>query len=133
MATVWTGSDLFIWGGDSPDGFSNDGALYDPTTMKWQKLPASPLSARAGAQAMWVDNEVIVISGYPLQRSSTLEMYTDLAAFNPTTNRWTTLAPMHLRIICESPRRSDVSCLSNMGTRACARESSGFDQDSLRA
>ena len=96
MATVWTGSELFVWGGDATDGFSNDGALYNPTTMKWQKLPASPLSARAGAQAVWVDNEVIVISGYPLQRSSTLELYTDLAAFNPTTNRWTTLAPMPL-------------------------------------
>lgn len=96
MASAWTGSELFIWGGDASDGFSNDGALYNPTTMKWRQLPASPLSARAGAQAVWIDNKVIVISGYPLQRSSTLELYTDLAAFDPTTNRWATLAPMPL-------------------------------------
>lgn len=96
MASVWTGSDLFIWGGNATDGFADNGALYNPTTMTWRMLPKSPLSARAGAQAVWVDNEVIVISGYPLARSTTLEVYTDLAAFNPTTNRWTTLASMPL-------------------------------------
>jgi hypothetical protein len=95
-ASVSTGKELFVWGGDASDGFSNDGALYDPATLKWQKLPSSPLTPRAGAQAVWVDNEVIVISGYPLERSATQQVYTDLAAYSPTTNSWTTLAPMPL-------------------------------------
>lgn len=96
MATVWTGSELFIWGGDAADGISKNGALYNPATMKWRTLPSSPLSGRAGAQAVWVDNEVIVISGYPPASSTSQEVYTDLAAFSPTTNRWTPLAPMPL-------------------------------------
>jgi hypothetical protein len=96
MASVWTGSELFIWGGDAADGISKNGALYNPTTQKWRTLPASPLSARTGAQAVRVDNEVIVISGNPPALSSSQQVRTDLAAFNPTTNKWTTLAPMPL-------------------------------------
>jgi N-acetylneuraminic acid mutarotase len=95
-ANVWTGSELFVWGGDAADGIASDGALYNPTTMKWRKLPTSPLSGRVDAQAVWVDGEVIVISGDPPALSSSQQVHTDLAAFNPTTNRWTTLAPMPL-------------------------------------
>jgi hypothetical protein len=96
MASVWTGSELFVWGGNAADGISNSGALYNPTTMKWRMLPKSPLSARTGAQAVWVDGEVIVMSGDPPALSKTPQVRMDLAAFNPTTNRWTTLAPMPL-------------------------------------
>ena len=96
MASVWTGSELFIWGGDASDGISANGALYNPTTMKWRKLPAGPLSGRTGAQAVWVDGEVIVIGGDPPALSSSQQVLTDLAAFNPTTNKWTALAPMPL-------------------------------------
>jgi hypothetical protein len=96
MASVWTGSELFVWGGDASDGIAGNGALYNPTTMKWRKLPPSPLSARTGAQAVWVDGEVIVIGGDPPALSKTPQVRMDLAAFSPTTNRWTTLAPMAL-------------------------------------
>jgi hypothetical protein len=96
MASVWTGSELFIWGGDASDGIADNGALYNPTTTKWRTLPSSPLGARTGAQAVWVDGEVIVIGGDPPALSKTPQVRTDLAAFNPTTNRWTTLAPMPL-------------------------------------
>ena len=96
MASAWTGTELFVWGGDTADGFSKDGALYNPTTMTWRKLPTSPLSARAGAQAVWLDNEVIVISGTPPTQSSSQQVDTDLAAFSPATDKWTTLAPMPL-------------------------------------
>lgn len=96
MASVWTGSELFVWGGDAADGISNDGALYNPTTMEWRKLPPSPLSGRVDPQAVWVDGEVVVISGDPPALSSSQQVHTDLAAFNPATNKWTALAPMPL-------------------------------------
>lgn len=96
MASAWTGTELFIWGGDAADGISKNGALYNPATMKWRTLPASPLSPRDGAQAVWADNEVIVISGAPTDSSTSQQVHTDLAAFNPTTNKWTTLAAMPL-------------------------------------
>jgi hypothetical protein len=70
--------------------------LYNPTTMKWRKLPNAPLNGRTGAQAVWLDNEVIVISGDPPALSSSQQVRTDLAAYSPTTNRWTTLASMPL-------------------------------------
>ena len=96
LASVWTGSELFIWGGDAADGISGNGAIYNPVTMKWRKLPAGPLSGRTGAQAVWVDNEVIVIGGDPAALSTTQQVHTDLAAFSPTMNQWTALAPMPL-------------------------------------
>jgi hypothetical protein len=96
MASVWTGSELFIWGGDATDGISNNGALYNPATMKWRMVPSGPLSGRAGAQAVWVDDEVIVISGYPSASSTSQQVHADLAAFSPSANRWTALAPMPL-------------------------------------
>jgi hypothetical protein len=96
MASVWTGTELFIWGGDTAGGTSKNGALYNPTTRQWRTLPASPLSPRDGAQAVWVDNEVIVISGAPEDSSASQQVHTDLAAFNPTTNKWTTLSAMPL-------------------------------------
>ena len=96
MASVWTGSELFIWGGDAADGISANGAIYNPTTMKWRKLPAGPFTGRTGAQAVWVDNEVIVIGGDPPASSTTQQVHTDLAAFSPTTNHGPPLAPMPL-------------------------------------
>jgi len=96
MASAWTGSELFVWGGNAADGIAGDGALYNPITMKWRKLPTSPLSGRVNAQAVWVDGEVIVISGDPPALSSSQQVRTDLAAFDPSTNKWTTLAPMPL-------------------------------------
>ena len=100
MASVWTGSDLFVWGGEDrvsdPGHAVNDGALYDPATAKWKKLPPSPLSARAYATAMLLDGKVIVIGGQPLPMTSTQREDTDLAAYDPTTNMWSKLAPMPL-------------------------------------
>jgi Galactose oxidase, central domain len=100
MASLWTGSDLFVWGGEDrvsdPGHTVNDGALYDPATAKWQKLPPSPLSARAYATAMWLDGKVIVMGGQPVPTTSTQGQFTDLAAYDPATNAWSKLAPMPL-------------------------------------
>jgi len=39
IAWAWTGSDLFVWGGEHGQ---RDGALYDPATDSWTMLPALP-------------------------------------------------------------------------------------------
>jgi hypothetical protein len=100
MASLWTGSDLFVWGGEDrvfdPGHAVNDGALYDPATAKWKKLPPSPLSARAYATAIRLDGKVIVMGGQPLPMTSTQGEFTDLAAYDPATNAWSKLAPMSL-------------------------------------
>jgi N-acetylneuraminic acid mutarotase len=98
MASVWTGQDMFIWGGydnDSPGSFhaTDTGALYDPSTRTWRQLPPSPLSARVDATALWTGTEVVVIGGQPAVTTSQLSGYTDAAAYNPRTNTWRRLAP----------------------------------------
>ena len=63
--SVWTGTQLFYWGGDSGYGGTvhGDGAIYDPAADAWQNLPESPLSARSSAAGVWTGTEVIVWGG----------------------------------------------------------------------
>jgi hypothetical protein len=99
MAAVWTGDQLFVWGGydrmdDGGGTVTADGALYDPTTSTWRRLPASPLSAQAGAQAIWLNGQVLVLGGQPAVVSGTQYEYRDMAAYDPATDRWTKLPSM---------------------------------------
>jgi hypothetical protein len=93
MAEVWTGHDMFVWGGydhNTPGSFhaAADGALYSPATHLWRQLPPSPLSPRVQATALWTGSEVIVIGGEPAVTTAQHTTYTDAAAYNPTTNTW---------------------------------------------
>lgn len=65
-AATWTGSKLFIWGGLNPQGALDDGALYDPKTDTWEKLPdtGSP-GPRVDAVAVAMGDQVLVCSGGP--------------------------------------------------------------------
>ena len=92
MASVWTGSRLFIWGGytqltDGALRTAADGALYDPAARTWRKLPPAPLSAPAFAEAFWLDGKVIVL-GSQYGASPTLGMSAELAMFDPAKNTW---------------------------------------------
>jgi hypothetical protein len=92
-ATVWTGQDMFIWGGDDTlsggaSHAADDGALYNPSTGTWQQLPPSPLSARVSATALWTGSEVVVIGGSPAVEPHGVESFTSTAAYNPATNSW---------------------------------------------
>lgn len=109
MASVWTGSRFFIWGGatqltDSAPRTAADGAVYDPAARTWRKLPAAPLSARKYAQAFWLDGKVIVLGGQPAVTSATLESNTDIAMFDPATNTWSKAIAM--------PTKKDESVLA---------------------
>src|SRR5262249_51969311 len=63
---VWTGSELFVWGGrGGDDQLLNDGARYDPTTDRW--LPVShegaPLDQTDASVIVWTGLEVLVWGG----------------------------------------------------------------------
>lgn len=87
MAAVWTGQQMFIWGGDGPNGQFADGATYDPRADAWTLLPDSPLNARNAPAAVWTGEEVILWGG-----ASSSGDHRDGAAYNPATRRWRSIA-----------------------------------------
>lgn len=83
MAAVWTGSEMLIWGGDSPNGPLDDGAAYDPRRDEWQMLPQAPLSPRNAPAAVWTGDEMLLWGGAPSGGEPS-----DGAAYDPSTDRW---------------------------------------------
>ena len=88
-ASVWTGSELLIWGGSNQGAFFDDGAAYNPATEEWRPLPTPDISARA-PEFVWTGEEMIVWGAGRVQPRRR-----DGAAYDPGTNRW--------RAIAESP------------------------------
>jgi hypothetical protein len=93
QAAVWDGRELIVWGGydriGRRDRAAAGGAAYDPSSGSWRRLPPAPLSARAGAFAVWTGQEVIVLGGAPAVPTSTVRGYGDGAAYDPATDTWT--------------------------------------------
>lgn len=83
-ATVWTGSEMVVWGGNCPGALCGDGAAYNPSTGTWRRLSTegapTPRSAPATA---WTGSEVVIWGG-----DGCGSVCGDGAAFNPTTNTW---------------------------------------------
>jgi hypothetical protein len=97
-AAVWTRRELVVWGGDDrldPGGLqvTADGAAYNPVRGTWRRLPPAPLSARAGATAIWTGREVLVVGGRPVLRTEWNRSHTDGAAWDPVHGSWRRLAP----------------------------------------
>jgi hypothetical protein len=95
---VWTGREIIVWGGESgPQGtvLHADGAAYDPSTGRWQVLPAAPISGRMSAAAVWTGSEMVIWGGYD-NAALPLHVSAAGAAYNPATNRWRLLPPSPL-------------------------------------
>ena len=77
--TLWTGTELMIWGGDNGSG-SNvqlSGALFNPAGDTWRSMASSPIRS-SPVSAVWAKDRAVFASG---------EM---VAIYNPTTNQWAT-------------------------------------------
>ena len=87
-ASVWTGKELFVWGGYVPDGLDsvNDGALYDPASGRWRRTAPSPLGARAQATAFWTGAAVVVLGGQ--SAGTDPRTLVDGAVYDPTGDTW---------------------------------------------
>jgi hypothetical protein len=99
---VWTGQELVVWGGASGASdalLSGDGAAYDPSTHRWQLLPASPLPPTAGASAVWTGREMVIFGGYVDETPGHIQVTNAAAAYTPSTNSWRVLpnAPLSAR------------------------------------
>lgn len=82
--SVWTGSELFSWGGDTDYGGTHHdtGSAYEPESKTWRHLPDGPLAARSSAAAVWTGEEVLIWGGYADRA------FGDGAAFDPAAGRW---------------------------------------------
>lgn len=82
-ATVWTGTEMLVWGGTTGQMLLADGAAYNPAEDSWRPLAGSPLSPRTGSAAAWSGREMLVWGGADTA---------DGAAYDPAADRWRTIA-----------------------------------------
>ncbi|MHB8665884.1 MAG: Kelch repeat-containing protein [Acidimicrobiales bacterium] len=97
---IWTGAEMIVWGGTTEEGRPGelgDGASYDPVRRRWRLLSPSPLRPRFGHMAVWDGKEMLVWGGSTQSLSE--QDYSDGAAYDPSTDRWRTIAPLPHPII----------------------------------
>ena len=96
QSSVWTGSELLVWGGvqeNRSQTNANDGAAYDPATRSWTAMPASPLSPRNTAFTFWFEGKAYFWGGGNLSPVPLM----DGASYDPAGGRWTTMPTSLLR------------------------------------
>ena len=86
---VWTGSQMFIWGGKTTSGATDTGGLYDPATQTWTQTPTNaqggpPAAYNATAVYDGLDNKVIVWGG----QSDDVTAVNSGGVYDPTKNTW---------------------------------------------
>lgn len=95
---VWTGTRMVVYGGV---GISSeclqicaldDGAVYDTIADAWTPLAPSPLAARSGHRAVWLQNRMVIWGG-AAEGGGTLA---DGASYDPITDSWALLPPSPL-------------------------------------
>ncbi len=63
--TVWTGSEMIVWGGYNGSSFLNTGGRYSPSTDSWTATTTTNApNARSSHMAVWTGSEMIVWGGY---------------------------------------------------------------------
>lgn len=91
-ASVWTGTQLIVWGGYVPDAathterYLSTGSAFDPSSDTWTAIPPAP-RGRADAIALWTGTEALFLFGHDAS-----EGFVDGFAFDPSTDSWRTIA-----------------------------------------
>src|SRR5262249_21724056 len=81
---------LLIWGGSEQNQgltMAGDGAAYDPLTRAWTPLPASPLSPRNSAFAVWTGTSALFWGGGNQNGSPLMNG----ASYDPASRTWAIL------------------------------------------
>ena len=89
--TIFTGTDVIIWGGGRTSTWLNDGARYNVATDTWSPISANHhLEGRWWHVAVWTGTEMIVWGGrgtfFPQQH------YGNGARYDPVTDTWTPMS-----------------------------------------
>jgi N-acetylneuraminic acid mutarotase len=95
FSAVWTGTELFIWGGVGPSGYLQTGGLYNPVSDTWRPTGAGAgvPEARSGPTAVWSGSEVIVWGGAKQGLTGALHQSVETGGrYDPSTNLWSPIA-----------------------------------------
>ncbi|ANM31391.1 hypothetical protein ABI59_20150 [Acidobacteria bacterium Mor1] len=84
--TVWTGSEMIVWGGNFASSRTDTGGRYDPVADTWTAttLTGAP-EARDGHAGVWTGTELIVWGGV---RASGIFWLNNGGRYNPATDSW---------------------------------------------
>jgi N-acetylneuraminic acid mutarotase len=84
--SVWTGSEMIVWGGGEGLSPLNTGGRYNPSTDSW--TPTSTINAPTGRfyhAAVWTGTEMIVWGGF----DGLFHNFSTGGRYNPSTDAWT--------------------------------------------
>jgi len=87
-ASAWTGREMVVWAGNSPEGPAG-GAVYSPRTNAWRVLAKGPLGVREGYASVWTGRELLIFGGHTGNVATPTA-----AAVNPRTGSWRTLTAL---------------------------------------
>ena len=83
-STVWTGSEMIVWGGHDGSNYFNTGGRYDPSTDSWTASSGTNAPAARGSHtAVWTGSEMIVWGGF----NGSNDLNTG-SRYNPAANSW---------------------------------------------
>lgn len=95
-ATVWTGSELLVWGGYEYVGGDEDpgadGFAFDAAARRWEPMPQSPLEGRSDMASAWTGRELLIWGGWDGGFRDP-PYFGDGAAFDPAAGTWRMIAP----------------------------------------
>jgi hypothetical protein len=87
-ATVWTGSELIVWGGGERDSTTTrTGAAYNPRTDSWRPLSEAPLGLNL-VSGVWTGREMIVFGSLLDDRNRADTRTSVGAAYDPISDAW---------------------------------------------
>jgi hypothetical protein len=90
---VWTGTELVLWSGPTPDNGVARGALaYNPSTRVWRALAHGPLAPTHIAAAVWTGSEIVYWGGFPGYGPQKASLRGEGAALDPATGHWRSIA-----------------------------------------
>jgi hypothetical protein len=77
--TVWTGSELIVFGGSGDEPASTEVAAYDPERRSWRRLADLPDAVQGARIGVWTGEELVA---FPIERAGVGAVY------DPATDAW---------------------------------------------
>ena len=85
---VWTGREVFLWGGRAGERTFSDGSLYDPSNRSWSPIHVGPPQRwQEGVVGLWTGQDVVLLGG---ERAGVRPV---AQAYSPDRGAWRPLSP----------------------------------------